>query len=630
MNNMISKIPIFLVLVLTILLTYCARPGSPGGGPKDTQPPQIIKSEPPNYSTHFKGDRFRIDFDEFIALNNINQSLLISPPMEEMPDFKPKGKSLLVKFNEPLKENTTYTLFFGDGIVDITEKNAVTENTYIFSTGDRVDSMSMEGKVVNATDLQPAEDVFVMLYKVANKAVALNDTVNRDIPLDSMPMLFKPFYLSKTDANGHYKFNGLADEKYMIFALRDMNSNYIFDQPTEEIAFLESLVQPLYSGPPKSLLDDSLQSINDSLQAIAKDSLQPDTIDMFLTDSLLITSDSVLIDSLATADTIGAIAESKKKLPVAVYDLVLFKSRDSTQRMLKGDLIKRNTLEFSFSLPADQLEIIPVNYTSDSTWYLEAFSKRSDTITWFLKEVPVDTLELVILDQQDTLEHLYLSINIDSESARSRVKKEEEKKVYLQWTSNVTNGYLLPNQKPAITFEQPVASYSTLAGSLIIGEDTTYQPKAELIDSFKMKLQFPIELQEATKYSYYFPDSSFIDWNGYFNDELRLNFSTKTQADYGKMTMILLPEKEQSYILQMLNAQDAVVKESYFTEDATISYTFLNPGKYKFKVIFDDNGNGKWDSGYYPDKIQPEKMVLFNKEVEVRANWEIEESWVIK
>jgi hypothetical protein len=175
-----------------------------------------------------------------------------------------------------------------------------------------------------------------------------------------------------------------------------------------------------------------------------------------------------------------------------------------------------------------------------------------------------------------------------------------------------------------------VASYSTLAGSLIIGEDTTYQPKAELIDSFKMKLQFPIELQEATKYSYYFPDSSFIDWNGYFNDELRLNFSTKTQADYGKMTMILLPEKEQSYILQMLNAQDAVVKESYFTEDATISYTFLNPGKYKFKVIFDDNGNGKWDSGYYPDKIQPEKMVLFNKEVEVRANWEIEESWVIK
>ena len=163
MKKAIWKISVLCLVTLAFILANCARPGSPGGGPKDTQPPQIIKSEPPNYSTHFSADRFRIDFDEFIELNNINQSILISPPMKEMPDFKPKGKSLLVKFEEPLKENTTYTLFFGDGIVDITEKNVVTDNTYIFSTGDRVDSMSMEGIVVNALDQKPVADVFVML-----------------------------------------------------------------------------------------------------------------------------------------------------------------------------------------------------------------------------------------------------------------------------------------------------------------------------------------------------------------------------------------------------------------------------------------------------------------------------------
>jgi len=220
---------------------------------------------------------------------------------------------------------------------------------------------------------------------------------------------------------------------------------------------------------------------------------------------------------------------------------------------------------------------------------------------------------------------------MDSQSSRSRVmKKEEEQKVYLEWTSNASRGNLLPNQQPILTFEQPLVSFNTAAGSLIIGEDTTYQPKAVLIDSFQMNLQFPIELQEATQYSYYFPDSSFVDWNGYFNDEIRLNFSTKTAADYGKMTMVLLPEIEQPYLLQMMNEQDVVLKESYFNADTTISYTFLNPGKYKFKVILDDNGNGKWDSGYYPHKIQPEKIIFFNKGVEVRANWEIEESWVIK
>jgi hypothetical protein len=551
--------------------------------------------------------------------------------MDELPDFKAKGKTLHVKFNEELKENTTYTLFFGDAIVDITEKNPVIENTYIFSTGDRVDSMSMEGKVINAIDLQPAADVFVMLYKVTGKAVTLNDSGNREIELDSMPMLLKPFYLSKTNENGQYKFNGLANEKYLIFALRDLNSNHIFDQPTEEIAFLDSLVQPVYSGPPHGLVPDSLQEVVDSLQTIIPDSLQIDSTELILIDSLMLQTDSAVMDSTGVSDSTFSEAIIQKKLPVATYDLILFTNRDSTQRMLKGELLKRNTLEFSFSLPARSLDLIPVNYYSDSIWYLEKYSKRADTITWYLKDIPVDTLELVILDQADTLEYLYINLNFDSQSSRARVKKkDEEKKTFLEWTSNASRGNLLLNQKPKLLFAQPLASFNTSRGSLIIGEDTTYQPAAILIDSFKMQLQFPIELAEATKYSYYFPDSSFIDWNGYFNEEIRLNFSTKTPADYGKMTMILKPEKDQPYVLQMLTDQGIVIKESFFTSDTTIGYQFISPAKYKFKVIFDDNDNGKWDSGYYPDKIQPERIIFFNKEIDVRANWEIEETWKIQ
>ncbi len=614
MEKSIRKIPFLFVVATAVLLAYCARPGSPGGGPKDTQPPQILKYDPANYGAHFKGDKFEIDFDEFIELNNINQSLLISPPMDKLPDFKAKGKTLQVKFNEELRENTTYTLFFGDAIVDITEKNPVKENTYIFSTGDRVDSMSMEGKVINAIDLQPAADVFVMLYKNDNDTIAI----------DSLPLIAKPFYLSKTDENGQYKFSGLADEEYLIFALRDLNSNHIFDQPTEEIAFLDSLVKPAYSGPPKSVLPDSLETaINDSLQV--------DSTGFIIADSLLMLADSTVMDSTLVSDSTLSNAIVQNKLPVAKYDLILFTNRDSTQRMLKGGLLKRNTLEFSFSLPAKNIDLIPVNYASDSLWYLEKFSRRSDTIYWYLKDIPIDTLELIILNYSDTLEYLYINLRIDSQSERARVKKnDEEEKIYLEWTSNASRGNLLLNQKPSINFDQPLASFSTAAGSLIAGEDTIYKPDAVLIDSFKMKLQFPIKLEEATKYSYYFPDSSFIDWNGYFNEEIRFNFATKTPADYGKMTMKLKTEKEQSYVLQMLTDQGIVVKESYLTSDTTISYQYISPAKYKFKIIFDKNGNRKWDSGYYLDKIQPEKIIFFNKEIDVRANWEIEETWQIK
>ena len=623
MQETIRKLPAIFILIIVLFLVQCARPGMPGGGPKDEQAPQIVKYEPDNYSTNFAVDKFEIDFDEFIELDNIKQKLLVSPPMNEMPDFKAKGKTLVVKFNEELKENTTYSIFFGDAVVDITEKNPLKENTYIFSTGDKVDSMSMEGKVINAIDLQAVEDIYVMLYKNKSNTILLDDDNKNTVPIDSLPLTVKPFYLSKTDENGQFRFNGLANEEYLIFALKDQNSNYIYDQPTEEIAFLDSLVRPVFTGLPKKIGVDSLDVITgDSTEVDSVSIISIDSLDIMISDSLMPAQDSVSIDSL-----------KKKKQPLKKYELVLFKDRDSTQRMLKGGLLRRNTLEFSFSLPANKLELIPSNYLSDSNWYLEKFSKRFDTITWYFKNIPIDTLELAIMKDTDTLEYLYISLNPDSQLARARVKKKDEekgKKIFLEWSSNTSRGNLLLNQKPEIIFNQPLQSFNTSTGSLIIGEDTTYHPQAVIADSFKMFIQLPIKLAEATKYSYYFPDSTFIDWNGYFNKEIRLNFLTKTPADYGKMTMILLPEKKQAYIFQMLNGQGDVMKESYFTSDTIVIYEYISPAKYKFKIIFDDNGNRKWDSGYYPDKIQPEKILFYSNEVDVRANWEIEESWLIK
>ena len=622
MQKTIRKLPAIFILFIVLFLVQCARPGMPGGGPKDKQPPQILKYEPDNYSANFSVDKFEIEFDEFIELDNVNQKLLISPPMDELPDFKAKGKTLVVKFNEELKENTTYSIFFGDAVVDITEKNPLKENTYIFSTGDKVDSMSMEGKVISAIDLQAVEDIYVMLYKINSSTILLDDDNKNTVPIDSLPLTIKPFYLSKTDESGQYRFNGLANEEYFIFALKDQNSNYIYDQPTEEIAFLDSLIRPVFTGFPKKPGVDSLDVITgDSIAVDSVSIMSVDSLDIIMPDSLTLAQDSVSNDSL-----------NKKKQPLKKYDLILFKDRDSTQRMLKGGLLRRNTLEFSFSLPADKLKLIPSNYLSDSNWYLEKFSKRFDTITWYFKNIPIDTLEMAIMKDADTLEYIYISLNPDSQLARARAKKkdEEEKKIFLGWSSNTSRGNLLLNQTPEIIFDQPLQSFNTSTGSLIIGEDTTYQPHAVIADSLKMLIQLPIELTESTKYSYYFPDSTFIDWNGYFNQEIRLNFSTKTPADYGKMTMILLPEKKQAYIFQMLNGQGDLMKESYFTSDTIISYEYISPAKYKFKMVFDDNGNRKWDSGYYPDKIQPEKILFFSKEVDVRANWEIEESWIIK
>ncbi len=146
----------------SIILFYsCANQATPTGGPKDSEAPQIIESIPENRSTHFAEKEITIKFDEYAKLNNVSQ-ILVSPPFKEKPEFKFKKKSLFISINDTLKDSTTYTINFGEAIIDITEGNPLRNFQYVFSTGGYVDSMEISGTVVRASDLEPQEDILVM------------------------------------------------------------------------------------------------------------------------------------------------------------------------------------------------------------------------------------------------------------------------------------------------------------------------------------------------------------------------------------------------------------------------------------------------------------------------------------
>ena len=577
------------VLWMAFFLYQCAHPVMPSGGPKDIKAPQIISSTPPNGSANFKGKKFILNTDEYVILEDVMQAALISPPMKEFPDFTTRGKSIQVKFKEDLKPNTTYSVYFGDAIADLTEKNPLHNYSYIFSTGSYVDSLSLYGTVQNAMNLLPEEKVFVMLYKDNN------DT----IPLDSLPYLVVPYYVSKTDASGKFSLNGLANESYLIFALKDQNANFIFDQPGEEIAFLDSLVHPFY--------DSSVIP----LQTLVEDTIPED----FPIDTLQAHLDSIVQDSIFNAKYSG-------------ISLYMFGQYDSTQRLLKAELIRRNTITFAFSQPADQIELIPLNFNPDTLWHKEKFSANHDTITWFLKTLPVDTLEVRIINQGDTLGQVYLRLDPDKTTGRARQnKKKEATKEYLEWSSNIKSNNLILSKKPEITFLQPMVTNHTDSAYMIAGADTIANPAFVFLDSLHQTIQFPIDIVEEIRYKIYYPDSSFIDWNGFFNKEIALSFTPKPLKDYGVFTMSLKPDHEQPYILQMINDKEVVFKKIEFTKDTTVILEFLTPGKYLFKVIYDNNGNHKWDPGHYNTKLQPEEVIYFGKEINIRANWEVEEEW---
>ena len=108
-NISIKKQFIFVGIFIAMLaiITSCANIGMPTGGPKDVAPPKVLKSIPKNYSTQFKGKEIEITFDEFVKFRDLNSQLLISPPLKNTPDIKIKGKNIVIKINDTLRENTT-------------------------------------------------------------------------------------------------------------------------------------------------------------------------------------------------------------------------------------------------------------------------------------------------------------------------------------------------------------------------------------------------------------------------------------------------------------------------------------------------------------------------------------------
>lgn len=224
--NLIVALFVFSVLVF---MFSCAQPGTLTGGDKDTIPPRIKRSYPLKNGTNFEGEKVVIKFNEYFDLNQIESKFFSSPPQADKPKFKIKGKKLIISFNEPLRDSMTYTLEFGDAIKDFNEGNPIPNLKFVFSTYDVLDTLSISGKVFSSLDESPKADMYVMAYRQ-----------NRD----SLPYLQLPEYISKTDSSGNFEIKNIQAKKYKFFALKDVNNNMIYDNPDEEIAFLDTLFFP--------------------------------------------------------------------------------------------------------------------------------------------------------------------------------------------------------------------------------------------------------------------------------------------------------------------------------------------------------------------------------------------------
>lgn len=229
------KIPSYIFLLFIITAFYqCARKGTPTGGPKDVTPPVLLRAEPENMSTNFKGNKIRLYFDELVKLEKVQEQLIVSPPLKYQPLLSPQGnanKYVEIVIKDTLKENTTYTINFGQSIVDNNEGNPNSFLTYVFSTGEYLDSLELQGVVKDAFNKDPDEFISVMLYSI--------DSTYTDSTIYKRP----PNYITNTlDSTIFFKLSNLKEGSYALMAVKDQAKNNIFDQNTDKIGFIQDTV----------------------------------------------------------------------------------------------------------------------------------------------------------------------------------------------------------------------------------------------------------------------------------------------------------------------------------------------------------------------------------------------------
>lgn len=593
-----SKIIFYILLISALfLLSRCARPVSPQGGPKDVTPPTVISCDPLNFGTHFHGKSFRIDFDEFISLKNPVKEIFISPPIGSLPETRLRGKSLIVRFNDSLAPNTTYSITFGNAIEDLAENNVLRGFNYVFSTGDFVDSLSLHGNLQTAFDHKAQKDVFIELY------MNNNDT----LPFDSLPLRVPPYYITKTDEQGNFIFHNLRNEQFKLFALADQNGDLIFNQPSEKIAFYDSLVKPYYIEKPEP---DTLQ----------KDST---VIDSNLTSLVTVAN----TDSLHKPDSVLLADSIKQNLPgYPSCSLYLFEESDSIQRLKKSAFPMEGMVLLVFRFPVNALRIVPLNFDTLSPWYIPEMSKQRDSVYLWITRPNVDSLIAEVIVDQKVMDTIHLEVSKkESQKKSAKTGKQGQLGLSVSATGSGLNQFKHPL---FMTFTFPLIRWD-FGKVLLITEKDTIHPELSFSDSLKRKILLIHKWEEGKNYKIVIPDSVFFGINNFSHDSILIPFKTREEKDFGNLIVTVnLDKRPGRYIVQLMNDNESIVYEEHMiTGSEEISFDFMPPGKYKLKAINDRNGNGRWDTGNYKLKIQPEEVIYFPKTIEIRGNWDVEETW---
>ena len=551
-----------LLLLAAIIFSACANPIPPEGGPRDTTPPGLDSlNSTRNYQTRFVKQTIVLAFDEWVELRDAFTQIVISPPLEHRPQIVRKKKTIQVSFDERevLRDSATYVINFGQAIRDLTEGN-VAPIVFVFSTGDYIDSLSVPGTIADAYTGKAEENVLFMLYENLSDSVVYKD---------------RPFYFARTDKEGRFNVTNVKGGSFKAFALFDQNLNYRFDSDVEKIAFLDSILLVQGSSPAPG---DSLPAgppalpLSDSAAAVA----YPGTPALALR---LFEEEKPLFLQTNETGTYGTIKLIFSREP---YDAVVY--FDSIGQEVYQEMDK------------DTIRL----------WY----SAEPDTTDW------------KVYVRRDTF--------VDTVLVSAGLKASFPGTTTLELAPAAPPGAnrQAPGSPYALTFNHPLAALDSLR--IKVFEDSSrleVKPKLYLDTVERRRLLVDYPWKEGKSYEVSIAAGAVTDIFGLVNaDSLGRSFTTSLAKDFGTLTLkVSNLDTGKAYLLRLLDKNGGLVQA--FRPDGVNTFQqtlkFLMPGLYELEVIEDLDRNGRWTTGSYHLRRQPERVQRKALE-ELRANWEME------
>ncbi|HUM89745.1 MAG TPA: Ig-like domain-containing protein, partial [Prolixibacteraceae bacterium] len=501
----------------------------------------ILSCSPVPFETNFSGKDIAITFDEYVVADKLNEEMIVSPPLGKKPTVSTKGKTLLIRFEEELIKDRTYSFDFGEAIKDYNEGNKYPRLRLVFSTGSQRDSLQISGYIYNAQTLEPEANALATLYSTDN---------------DSLFKTLKPDFIARTDEKGFFLFDNLPAGNFKLFGIKDSDRNYFFSNSSEQIAFCDSTLTPTVSFVEKI---DTILTENDTIISKGYVEYMPQNI------QLLLFEDDFYSQYLSAFKRVSA-------------DQCIFTFNEPVSDSIEISLIDTqgaaNNFEVEYSAKRDTI----------SLWFTDSINCKKDTVFLSITYMASDTLNSMS-SKTDTLRM------IAPKKPATKVKTDSIQ--YFNLLTNIGSSAFDLNKTLSIEAPSPIESIGPNVFKLMqavndsVNEAVTFSLKKDENSSRKYSLLF--DLKPDTKYLLEVDSGMIKTYSGLYNAGFSTKFETQKKDYYGSLVINMQNANGPGILRLVKNDKTETIIKELIVKDLSKSITlgFLSPGNYLVKYIED-------------------------------------------